>query len=54
MLVNRFNHTSGVTAGTPTDRPKSVPIVVHSKFLVALLMMLPCFLYFSVGVGVLS
>ena len=24
MLVNRFNHTSGVTAVTPTDRPKSV------------------------------
>ena len=23
-LVNRFNHTSGVTAITPTDRPKSV------------------------------
>ena len=23
-LVNRFNHTSGVTAVTPTDRPKSV------------------------------
>ena len=22
--VNRFNHTSGVTAVTPTDRPKSV------------------------------
>ena len=24
-LVNRFNHTSWVTAVTPTDRPKSVP-----------------------------
>ena len=24
MLVNRFNHTSGVTVVTPTDRPKSV------------------------------
>ena len=24
MLVNRFNHTSGVTAVSPTDRPKSV------------------------------
>ena len=23
-LVNRFNHTSLVTAVTPTDRPKSV------------------------------
>ena len=23
-LVNRFNHTSGVTVLTPTDRPKSV------------------------------
>ena len=23
-LVNRFNHTSGVTAVTPTDRPKTV------------------------------
>ena len=23
-VVNRFNHTSGVTAVTPTDRPKSV------------------------------
>ena len=23
-LVNRFNHTSGVTVVTPTDRPKSV------------------------------
>ena len=22
--MNRFNHTSGVTAVTPTDRPKSV------------------------------
>ena len=25
-LVNWFNHTSGVTAVTPTDRPKSVRI----------------------------
>ena len=24
FVVNRFNHTSGVTALTPTDRPKSV------------------------------
>ena len=24
MHVNRFNHTSGVTAVTPTDRPESV------------------------------
>ena len=24
MLVNRFNHTSGMTAVTPTDLPKSV------------------------------
>ena len=52
MLVNRFNHTSGVTAVTPTDCPLSrSAIVVSSKFLLAFFMLSRCFLDFSVGVG---
>ena len=36
-LVNWFNHTSWVTAVTPTDRPKSVRNSYVIKFLVAFL-----------------
>ena len=50
MLINRFNHTSGVTVVSPTDRPKSVRnrcvIEVFGGFLMS-----RCFLDFSVGVG---
>ena len=49
-LVNRFNHTSGVTAITPTDRPKSVRNRCVIEVLVAFFMLSRCFLDFSVGV----
>ena len=49
-----FNHTSGVTVVTPTDRPKSVRNRSLSKFLVAFFVLSACFLNFSVGVGILS
>ena len=51
MCVNRFNHTSGVTAVTPTDRPKSVSNHCVIKVLMAFFMLSGCFLDFSVGVG---
>ena len=44
--VNRFNHTSGVNAVTPTDRPK----LVRSCFVIKVFMLSRCFLDFSVGV----
>ena len=51
LLANRFNHTSGVTAVIPTDRPKSVRNRCVIKVLVAFFMLSRCFLDFSVGVG---
>ena len=51
MLVNWFNHTSGVTVVTPTDRPKSVRnrcvIEVFGGVLYAVTLLLDL----SVGVG---
>ena len=48
MLVNRFNHTSGVTALTPTDGPKSVRIRCVIEVFGGVF--LRSFLDFSVGV----
>ena len=53
-LVNRFNHTSWVTAVTPTDRPKSVHNSCAIKVFGGVFMLSRCFLDCSVGVGVLS
>ena len=54
-LVNRFNHTSGVTVVTPTDRPMSVRIRCVIEVLVAFFFLLSsCFLDFSVVVGALN
>ena len=52
-LVNRFNHTSGVTAATPTDRPKSVRNRSVIEVFGGVIMLSRCFLDFSFGVGVL-
>ena len=51
LFNNRFNHTSGVTAVTPTDRPKSVRNRCVIKVFGGVFMLSPCFLDFSVGVG---
>ena len=51
MLVNRFNHTSGVTVLTPTDRPKSVRNRCVIRDFGGVFMLSRCFLDFSVGVG---
>ena len=51
-LINRFNHTSGVTIVTPTDRPKSVRNRRVIKILAAFFFLSRCFLDFSMGVGV--
>ena len=51
-LVNRFNHTSWVTAVTPTDRPKSIRNSCVIKVFGGVLMLSRCFLDCSVGVGV--
>ena len=47
-----FNHTSWVTAITPTDRPKSVRNSGVIKVFGGGFMLSRCFLDFSVGVGV--
>ena len=52
MPVNRFNHTSWVTAVTPTDRPKSVRNSCVIKVFGGGFMLSRCFLDCSVGVGV--
>ena len=51
-LVNRFNHTSWVTAVTPTDRPKSVHNSCVIKVLGGVFVLSRSFLDCSVGVGV--
>ena len=51
-LVNRFNHTSWVTAVTPTDRPKSVRNSCVIKVFGGVFMLSRCLLDCSVGVGV--
>ena len=51
-LVNRFNHTSWVTAVTPTDRPKSVRNSCVIKVFGGVFMLSRCFFYCSVDVGV--
>ena len=51
MLVNQFNHTSGVTVVTPTDHPKSVRNRCVIEVLVAFFVLSRCFLDFSVGEG---
>ena len=51
-LVNWFNHTSWVTAVTPTDRPKSVRNSCVIKLFGGVFMLSRCFLDCSVGVGV--
>ena len=50
-LVNRFNHTSGVTVVTPTDLPKSVRNRCVIKVFGGVFMLSRCFLNFSLGVG---
>ena len=52
LLVNRFNHTSWVTAVAPTDRPKSVRNSCVIKVFGGVFMLSRCFLDCSVGVGV--
>ena len=52
VLVNWFNHTSWVTAVTPTDRPKSVRNSCVIKVFCGVFMLSRCFLDYSVGVGV--
>ena len=47
-----FNHTSWVTAVTPTDRPKSVRNICVIKVFGGVFMLSRCFLDCSVGVGV--
>ena len=51
LLVNRFNHTSWVTAVTRTDRPKSVRNSFVIKVFGGVFMLSRCFLNCSVGVG---
>ena len=51
-LVNWLNHTSLVTAVTPTDRPKSVRNSCVIKLFGGVFMLSRCFLDCSVGVGV--
>ena len=51
-LINWFNHTSRVTAVTPTDRPKSVRNSCVIKVFGGVFMLSRCFLDCSVGVGV--
>ena len=51
-LVNWFNHTSWVTAVTPTDRPKSVRNSCVINVFGGVFMLSRCFLDCSVGVGV--
>ena len=51
-LVNWFNHTSWVTAVTPTDRPKSVRNSCVIKVFGGVFMLSRCFLDCSMGVGV--
>ena len=51
-LVNRFNHTSWLTAFTPTDRPKSVRNSCVIKVFGGVFVLSRCFLDCSVGVGV--
>ena len=48
-LVNRFNHTSGVTVLTPTDRPKSV----RNRWVIEVFggVFVLCFWLFSLVVG---
>ena len=53
-LINRFNHTSGVTAVTPADRPKSARNRCVIKVFGGVIMLSRGFLDFSVGVGLLS
>ena len=48
---NRFNHTSWVTAVTPTDRPRSVLNSCVIKDFGGVFMLSRCFLDCSVGVG---
>ena len=50
-LLNRFNHTSWVTAVTPTDRPKLVHNSCVIKVFGGVFMLSRCFLDCSVGVG---
>ena len=47
-----FNHTSWVTAVTPTDRPQSVRNSCVIKVFGGVFMLSRCFLDCSVGVGV--
>ena len=51
-LINWLNHTSWVTAVTPTDRPKSVRNSCVIKVFGGVFMLSRCFLDCSVGVGV--
>ena len=51
MFVNRFNHTSGVTAVAPSDRPKSVRNRCEIEVFGGVFMLSRCCLDFSVSVG---
>ena len=48
--MNRFNHTSGVTAVTPTDRPKSVRNRCVIEVFGGVFFVVTMLLGFSVGV----
>ena len=49
--MNQFNHTSGVTAVTPTHRRKSVRNRCVIEVFGGVFMLSRCFLDFSVGFG---
>ena len=50
-LLNRYKHTSRVSAATPTDRPKCVRNRCVIKDCGGVFMLSRCFLDFSMGVG---
>ena len=49
--MNWFNHISGLTVVTPTDRPKSVRNRCAIKVFGGVFVLSDCILDFSVGVG---
>ena len=51
LILNRFNQTNGLAAGTPTNRHKSVRNRCVLKVLVAFFVLSRRFLEFSVSVG---
>ena len=51
MLVNRYNHTDGVTVVSPTDRPKSVRNRCVIEVFGGVFCVVTLLLDFSIGVG---